>query len=153
MVYLTTKEWQEIYEVAKSYFSIKSSMYHYYGTASSNFIKYLQDNQVKYKKYFYVIRPLLACRYIKENNLLSPVLFSQLMNLELPEGIKKEILKLLVLKSSMAEIEKGKRIDTLNHYIKTELINLKEYIKLLQDDRKAEWDKLDSLFLKILFSL
>jgi len=53
----------------------------------------------------------------------------------------------------MAEIEKGKRIDTLNHYIKTELINLKEYIKLLQDDRKAEWDKLDSLFLKILFSL
>ncbi|WP_418886489.1 DNA polymerase beta superfamily protein, partial [Herbinix luporum] len=140
MVYLTTKEWQEIYEVAKNYFSIKSSMYHYYGTASSNFIKYLQDNQVKYKKYFYVIRPLLACRYIKENNLPPPVLFSQLMNLELPEGIKKEILKLLVLKSSMAEIEKGKRIDTLNHYIKTELINLKEYIKLFQDDRKAEWD-------------
>ena len=53
------------------------------------------------------------------------------MNLQLPEGIKKEILKLLVLKSSMAEIEKGKRIDTLNHYIKTELINLKVVYKIV----------------------
>lgn len=51
---------------AEQCFSVKSAMYHYYGTAKSNFVEFLQGEDVKYKKYFYVIRPLLACRWIEE---------------------------------------------------------------------------------------
>ncbi len=151
IVYHTTKEWQEIYEVAKNYFSIKSSMYHYYGTANGNFLEYLQETDVKYKKYFYVIRPLLACRYIKEKAAPPPVLFSELMNMDLPYEIEREIQKLLVIKANTPEIGKGQRIDLLNTYIETELMNYKEYLNMLRDDRKVEWDELDSLFRKILF--
>lgn len=151
IVYRTTKEWKEIYEAAKDYFSIKSSLYHYYGTANGNFLEHLQEDLVKYKKYFYVIRPLLACRYIKEKAAPPPVLFSELMELELPDEIKKEIERLLEVKANTPEIGKGQRIDILNQYIESELSSNKEYINLLKDDRKVEWDKLDRLFLKILF--
>lgn len=151
IVYLTTKEWKEIYGVAKNYFSIKSSMYHYYGTANGNFIEHLQKDEVKLKKYFYVIRPLLACRYINEKCTPPPVLFSELMKLELPNAIEKEIQKLLVIKANTPEIGKGQRMDSLNQFIETELMKYKDNINLLQDDRKVEWDELDRLFRKVLF--
>ena len=55
--------------------SCKAGMYHYYGTARKNFIEYLQGENVKYKKYFYVLRPILACKWIEERRChLGPVL-------------------------------------------------------------------------------
>jgi predicted nucleotidyltransferase len=150
IVYQTSKEWQEIYKIAKNYFSIKSSMYHYYGTANGNFLDYLQEDEVKYKKYFYVIRPLLACRYIKDKADPPPVLFSDLLKLELPQEIENEIQKLLEIKAKTPEIGKGKRINVLNQFIEAELSAYKVYIDQLRDDRKVEWDELDKLFLEML---
>lgn len=151
IVYRTTKEWQEIYTVAKDYFSVKSSLYHYYGTANGNFFEYLQEDEVKYKKYFYVIRPLLACKYIKEHITPPPVLFSELMKQELPHEIEQEIQKLLEVKTNTPEIGKGQRIDALNQYIEKELFGYKEYVTMLEDDRIREWDILDKLFLGSIF--
>lgn len=151
IVYRTTKEWQEIYTVAKNYFSVKSSLYHYYGTANGNFFEYLQEDEVKYKKYFYVIRPLLACKYIKEHITPPPVLFSELMKQELPHEIKQEIQKLLEVKANTPEIGKGQRIDALNQYIEKELFGYKEYVTMLEDDRVREWDILNKLFLGSIF--
>ena len=150
IVYYTTKEWQEIYEVARNYFSIKSSMYHYYGTANGNFLEHLQETEVKYKKYFYVIRPLLACRYIREKATPPPVLFSDLMKMDLPYEIEREILKLLEIKANTPEVGKGKRIDKLNQYIVDELAIHKDYLNMLEDDRKVEWNELDRLFFRMI---
>ena len=53
VVYYTTEEWQHLYDrVACQYFSCKSALYHYYGTASKNYHTYLREDMVKYKKYF-----------------------------------------------------------------------------------------------------
>lgn len=150
IVYRTTDEWKEIYKVARDYFSIKASMYHYYGTANGNYLEYLRESEVKYKKYFYVIRPLLACKYIAEKSAPPPVLFSELMKLELPGEIETEIQKLLEIKAGMPEVGKGERIELLNQYIETELAAYKNDLNMLKDDRKAEWNELDRLFLKIL---
>lgn len=148
IVYHSTNEWQEIYEGAKDFFSVKASLYHYYGTANGNFHEYLQADEVNYKKYFYVIRPLLACRYIMEKLTPPPVLFSELMKLNLPQDIENEINKLLVIKVNTPEIGKGKRIDLLNEFIQTELVHYKEYLNRLEDDRKHNWDILNKLFIK-----
>ncbi len=72
MVYKKTKQWEEIYQKAKSYFSKKAAVCHYYGTAQSTFQNYLQKEQVRYKKYFYALRPLLACRYVDAFAVLFP---------------------------------------------------------------------------------
>lgn len=88
VVYRTTPEWGEIKAVSERLFSCKAGMYHYYGTARKNFIEYLQGEDVKYKKYFYVLRPILACKWIEERRCPPPVLFSELMGSVLEEEMK-----------------------------------------------------------------
>ena len=66
IIYKNTEEWKKIYETAKGYFSVKAASYQYYGVANSTWKQYLQEPEVSYKKYFYALRPLLACRYIQE---------------------------------------------------------------------------------------
>lgn len=90
-----------------------------------------------------IIRPLLACRYIREKVAPPPVLFSELMKMDLPYEIKREVLKLLEIKANSPEIGQGKRIDILNQYIEEELAIYKDYVSTLEDDRKVEWDELD----------
>jgi len=73
IIYKKSPEWDGIYEVAKSYFSEKASVNHYYCTARNTYINYLQEEKVKYKKYFYALRPLLACKYVEEFHCPPPV--------------------------------------------------------------------------------
>ena len=65
VVYRTTEDWAKVKEVSKQYFSEKTAVYHYYGTANSTLQEYLQGENVRYKKYFYALRPLLAAQYSK----------------------------------------------------------------------------------------
>jgi len=44
------------------YFSPKSCLYHYLHMARGNYREFLGGDQVWLKKYFYVLRPVLACR-------------------------------------------------------------------------------------------
>ena len=51
------------------YFSVKHSLYHYISMAEGNYKKYLRTEMVKAKKYFYVLRPLLAGQWILESEI------------------------------------------------------------------------------------
>ena len=44
------------------YYSPKSCLYHYLHMAEGNFREYLKGEMVLVKKYFYVLRPILACK-------------------------------------------------------------------------------------------
>lgn len=146
IVYHTTKEWNDIYKAAESYFSVKASMYHYYGTANKNFREYLQEDYVKYKKYFYVIRPILACKWIEEKKCPPPVLFDALLDSMLHGEIKALVDELLEVKKSMKESDKGRRIDRLNQYIENQISYYKVTIANMADDRKADWSELNRVF-------
>lgn len=58
--------------------------YHYSHMARGNAGDHLSKNQVKLKKYFYILRPLLAIRYIEQGLALPPVRFQKL---ETHEGV------------------------------------------------------------------
>ena len=60
IVYKTTKEWEQIATIINKYFVAKSGLYHYLSTAKSNYREYLKGETVRLKKYFYVLRPILA---------------------------------------------------------------------------------------------
>lgn len=150
VVYRTTQEWESIRAVAWQYFSCKSAMYHYYGTAAKNFSEYLQEDQVKYKKYFYVLRPLLACEWIKEKKCPPPVLFDALCESVLEENMRPLVDELLTLKKQMGEGERGKRLDELNEYIGRKLSYYKEAISRMPDDRKPDWGLLNDIFRRML---
>lgn len=148
VIYRTTGEWANIYQRSQKYFSAKAAIYHYYGTANKNYHEYLTEEYVKYKKYFYVIRPLLACRWIEEKKCPPPVLFQTLLEETLDGTMRGQVDKLLEMKTGMRESEKGRSIQSLNRYIEKELDYYKELAGQMQDDRVQEWSELNELFLK-----
>ncbi|MBR7007526.1 MAG: nucleotidyltransferase domain-containing protein [Ruminococcus sp.] len=73
--------------------------------AKTNYHAYFKGEHVKLKKYFYVLRPLLACRYIIDNGKPLPMLFSKLVEIELESSMKPFVDE--ILKAKMATSELG----------------------------------------------
>ena len=153
VVYYTTDEWKQLYEgVASKYFACKASMYHYYGTANKNYYEYLTEDMVKYKKYFYVLRPILACKWIEEKKCPPPVLFHELFNSVLENDMKAAVEELLAKKVKMSESDKAPKIETINQYIEEKLAYYKELLETMPDDRNPDWEPLDEAFLRMVNS-
>nr|WP_314461234.1 nucleotidyltransferase domain-containing protein [uncultured Clostridium sp.] len=148
IVYKTTELWKQIYHEAKSYFSVKAAVYHYYGTAKSTYSKYLQEESIKYKKYFYALRPLLAGKYIQEFKCPPPVLFDDLMKMDIPSELRNGIDELLEIKKRSDEREKGTQISAIQDFIINELESQKTYVESISDDRRRDWNDLNNIFLK-----
>lgn len=150
VIYKTTDEWEKVSAVINRYFVAKSGLYHYLSTAKSNYREYLKGETVRLKKYFYVLRPLLACKWILAQGTPPPMLFSTLMDKYLEESIKPDVKKLLDLKMNNPEIGEGKRFDRINEYIDSNIIDVEKQIKLLPTANGNGWNELNEIFLSLL---
>lgn len=150
IIYKTTAEWDTIAKIINKYFVAKSGLYHYLSTAKSNYREYLKGEMVRFKKYFYVLRPLLACKWIIAEGTPPPMLFSELMDKYLDEDIKPDVLKLLDLKMNNPEITEGKRFDRVNEYLDKNIIEIEEIIKDMPSSHEQSWDELNQIFFSIL---
>lgn len=149
VVYRSHNIIKELTPEIDSFFSCKSGIYHYISAALSN-CKYLEGENIKLKKYFYVIRPLLACRWILENGTPPPVLFQELVESVADDSIKPIIAELVRIKTEMPEAETGKHIPELDIYIENNIHDIKKYAGSIKDDKKHDWPALDGMFLKCL---
>ncbi len=150
VVYKTTDEWKEIYENCKRFFSVKVALYHYYGTANSTYKQHLQGDMVKYKKYIYALRPLLACKYIEENDKIPPVRFEDLLKQEIPGGLLEEIERMLIIKAQSDEKELSPKLPVIQEFIEDMLLRYGQIAEEMVDDRIADWNVIDKVFLDIL---
>ena len=150
VVYHTSPEWTQISRIAETYFSCKSTLYHYYGTAKSNYNEHVTGDLVKYKKYFYVLRPLLACKWIEQKKCPPPVPFQELVNEVLEEGMKPVVAGLLQKKVQMSEADKAPRINALDEYIEGNLEHFKQLAASMADDRNSDWTALNKVFVQML---
>jgi len=94
--------------------------YHYSHMARRNAREYLYRDKVKLKKYFYVLRPLLAIRYIEEGRGIPPVEFERLVESVAPSAIRQEIRSLLEVKRVTPELGLGDPIPVINAFISRE---------------------------------
>ena len=76
------------------------------------------------------------------------MLFSELVDAELPEELKAEVERLLKIKVHEPEIKKIPRVDWLNEYLESEIIKMKEKAAELGEEGKASWEKLNEMFLE-----
>lgn len=150
VVYKTTDAWKQIYENCKVYFSEKVALYHYYGTANSTFKQYLQEERVKYKKYIYALRPLLACKYIEENHAIPPVKFEELLKQNLDTNLFTEMEKMLKIKAQSDEKDLNAKMPIIQNYIETEIAKYEQLSKTMNDDRTMDWKVLDKVFVEVL---
>ena len=149
IVYRTTEEWGKIRKILGDYFDLKSGLYHYLNTAKSNYREYLKKDNVRLKKYFYVLRPLLACEHIKATRTAPPMLFSDLL-CYLDKEILPEVEKLLEMKEVTSELGEGKKIVAINDFIDRKIIEFDEYIEDVKSNKNNSLDKLNGIFMSLL---
>lgn len=147
IIYKTTPQWKIISDIINDYFVDKSGLYHYLSTAKKNYREYLKGEMVRLKKYFYVLRPLLACKWILAEGTPPPMLFKDLMDKYLDEELKPDVETLLRLKMENPEIGEGKRFDRVNDYIDRTIEELESIIASLPNEHDQNWDELNKLFL------
>jgi uncharacterized protein len=129
----------------------QSALYHYLNMAKGNFRDYLRNDEVKIKKYFYVLRPVLACVWIERFNTVPPIAFQTLVEELLEEGqLKREILILLERKISGDELNLEPKVTVINDYLEKEIIRLEEYTKTVKVPKVEMAPILDDLFRTIL---
>lgn len=143
IVYRTTPEWKKITEVSKQFFSEKSAVYHYYGTANKTYHEYLTGDKVRYKKYFYALRPLMASMYIEEKHMAPPVLFDDLLKMDIPAELRAAIDELLEIKKRTTEKEENPQLPVIKAFIESEIEKQKEIADSLLDDHNKDWSTLD----------
>ncbi|NPC91468.1 nucleotidyltransferase domain-containing protein [Bacillus sp. WMMC1349] len=128
-------------------FSPASCMYHYLNMAKGNFNSYLQKEEVKIKKYFYVLRPILACLWIESRHTVPPIEFQVLLHELLDEGeLKTEILNLLERKINGDEFHLEPQNPVLHEFIENELNRLLTVAKTFKRNQDNLTPELDRLF-------
>lgn len=148
IVYAQTEFADKFRKIMNEYFSTKRGIYHYINMAAGNYREYLKRDMVKAKKYFYVLRPVLACRWIMEKGTPPPMLFSELMDAELPKELAREVEKLLDLKVHSPEIKEIPRINKINEYLDISLFEIQEKAQIMDEAKTIEWTALNELFLE-----
>ena len=127
------------------WFSPLRARWHYYSMAQKNFPGYLQGDEVRLKKYFYVLRPLLAVRWVEAGKGVPPMRFAELLaGSELDAPLRAEIDELLERKQRAGEAEYGPRRPLLHAFIRAEQAR-GEIPPLLPDSREGDVKELDSL--------
>lgn len=106
---------RQLRSLSSEFFSSRALLHHYLSMAKGNYREYLQGEQVRAKKYLYVLRPILACKWIEENGTVPPMEFSKLVDSHIPDGLLVQAIhELLCKKKSEGELNLIPRVDIIN---------------------------------------
>jgi len=138
----------ELRALVPQWFSPVRARWHYYSMARKNFRSYLQGDEVRLKKYFYVLRPLLAVRWVEAGRGVPPMRFAELLaGSELKPPLRQEIDELLAIKQRAGEAQYGPRRPLLHAFLQQELAR-GEVPPTLPDGREGDIKTLDALLMK-----
>lgn len=152
IVYVETPFAGRFRQMMQEYFSAKKSLYHYISMAEGNYREYLKGEMVRAKKYFYVLRPALACQWILVKRTPPPILFSELVAAMLPSKLKGEVDRLLRLKMDLPEIGQIPRVEVLNAFLDKQINEIKAILAAMPEGENKGWEALDKLFLATISS-
>ncbi len=116
---------EKMCELAKNCHSAKACMYHYLHMAEGNYREYLKGEVVWIKKYFYVLRPILAINWLEQGLGIIPTEFEKLVSGVLSDELLiRNINNLIEQKRLGAELDKGPRIPSISNYLDSEIERL-----------------------------
>lgn len=150
IIYYQTAEADELRKLLPDYFSDKKMLYHYWNMARTNYREYLKNDKVKVKKYFYVLRPILAANWVLKYNSAPPMLFETLVEDQLREDLKPMIYGLIEEKKASNELDLIDKIDVLNQYIEENIDHLEVQAQDSLAKNDNTWEPLNEFFLKII---
>ena len=148
IVYRQTDFIGRLSPIMDNYFSCKSGLHHYLSMAEGNYREYLKGDMVRAKKYFYVLRPVLACKWILHRHTKPPMLFRELMNSELEESLKPVVERLLDIKMNAPEIKEIPKVVEINRYLDETINTVRQDIFAYPGEHRPDWTPLNELFLE-----
>lgn len=131
----------------KEYFSPRKMLLHYRSIAERHIRDYLQGETVQPKKYFYALRPILACGWILEHREAPPVLFSELMQEQLPQALYPAVERLLELKMHGPEQLRIPPMPELDAYLEQRIQKLDVLLAQWEPEPQKGWEEMDAFFL------
>ena len=146
------KEWDALRAAAMGYFSEKSALCHYYGTANSTLHGFLSGDMVRYKKYFYALRPLLCCRWIERYHSVPPMEFEKLLTMfsepddVLTQELYDAIQELLRRKAETEEKDLNPQMPAVISFIREECVRQKRISDAAADDHRRDYSELNEAF-------
>jgi predicted nucleotidyltransferase len=137
---------EKMRQLAREYYSPAACLYHYLHMARGNFREYLQGDVIRVKKYFYVLRPLLAMKWIECGYGVAPTDFNvALEKLALDPDLKEAISSLIKSKRAGDELDNGERIPVISEFIECELERW-EHSEIPKGIHPPHGSKLDEFF-------
>jgi predicted nucleotidyltransferase len=137
----------DLWKICPDYFNQRGNIHHYLGIAKGA-LETMEGEEIKIKKLFYVLRPLLAAKWCLEKNSIAPMSIFPLLDL-ISDDLHKEILSIIKQKETAAEGFKIKVSASIRSFIESEQKYLTEHGKMIE---KSVFDvqKLDEFLMKII---
>lgn len=152
IIYLTTDLWKSLSVHIPEFFQIRSNMHHYLSMVQANWNACLKTSseQISAKKYLYVLRPILCCRWLEQYGTMPPVLFDTLCKAVLPEELASATEQLLKQKKNGEEKALIPRIPALDTFVLTEISRLKQVRDDLPKNPMPGYDEVNQYFRQLL---
>lgn len=120
---------ERVLELLPSVYSCESGVYHYRSMAKRNYRGYLRAEMVPLKKYFYVLRPLLAVRWLERYGTAAPIEFQKLLHLVGGNSaLLADIHELLEKKRAAPEMGLEPPVTSIHSFIEGELERLEKSV-------------------------
>lgn len=131
--------------LANEFYSPERGFLHYLSMAKSTAQSHLQGDHIVLKKYLYVLRPLLAAKWIGQDRGPVPMKFETLVDAMVEDPLVRVHISVLVArKRAGEEMSKGQRIPVISRYIERELARLETIAPA--ESAPAEPEKLNEFF-------
>ncbi len=128
------------------FFSPEAGYHHYLHMARGNCREYLRGDVVWRKKYLYVLRPLLAMRWIESGRGAVPIEFGRLLDLTVDDPVLRGAVDdLLEAKRAGNELDEGPAIPAISAFIEREL-NRADDVALNRRETAPPASELDAVF-------
>ena len=131
-VYLECEDFSKtLLRVARPFFSPLTGFHHYFSMAKRGIEERGDSSKFKIKKYFYILRPLLAASWICKKVTVPPMVLHDLLNLGMVSSDERQAVTNLVLQK--VNLNEGHEIDRVQ-----EIENLILKLTTLCDAKKEE---------------
>jgi predicted nucleotidyltransferase len=141
----------ELRVLMPKYFSLRSGGNHYLSMGLNTLTNDLANDMVKLKRYFYALRPALACKWIVEKRSVPPMEFDKLRTLVGNPSIQNTIDDLLTQKQGSDEKALIKPVQDINEWLQETLHTCKIALSEIPSIH-YKTDELDTLFRKYIVS-
>ena len=142
---------ESLRNIADQYYSPKPILYHYVSLAKKKFEDIYEKKEINIKKLFYVIRPIMACKWVLEKDSIPPMNLHDIMKeIKIEDEILNEINRLIKFKHDCIESDTIIANDNLIKYLHNQIINIDTSINNINSNNNKNHKLLNDFFIDTL---